>query len=115
MYITKQLEIPTEVYELLDQLGEKEAVAVSGLPIIKWGIDQKDTFYNDNSEVVDMPFVPRFVIRHTLSAIGAPHISESFLGTYPILVGENPETGDDYQFGIRDELNFSLKALRDSV
>lgn len=97
--------MPTEVQDLCQR---NLPLAVSGLPMIKWGVDGKDVFYGANEEAIHMPFVPRLATVAIINATGHSHLDSRFFGEYCALTGMNPQTGDEYMFGVRPELNFGL-------
>lgn len=97
--------IPTEIQELCES---RELLVVSGLPMIKWGVDGKDVFYGANEEVFAMPFVPRLLTTAIIHDWANPTLDPRFYGEYGIVIGDNPRTQDEYQFGVLSSLNFEL-------
>lgn len=98
--------------ETREQLKWGEVFLVSGQPLNHWAADgYKEWHFEGAAAVVDMPFQPSNSAEIEISRVGNNHIPASFIGVYVALTGINPETGDEFRFGVRDELDFCLRAI----
>ena len=98
--------------ETREQLERGEAFLVSGQPLNHWSADGcKEWHFENTAAVVDMPFQPSNSAEIEISRVGNNHVPASFIGVYVALTGINPETGDEFRFGVREELGFCLRAI----
>lgn len=104
-YITQSELLPPNVRAAIDH---SDVVSISGQPLLH-SSDSKEVLFDNCEEVIDMPFlVVEALIRH-IPVVGHRHLREAFLGEYAILIGRALETGDEYIFGVREELGFRLE------
>lgn len=107
MYITNSEMLNDEYRELF---SSGECLLVSGQPLACWS-DSKDSFFDDCSEVIMMPFIVRSVTVDQINSDLNNHLDVRYTGIFVGIVGFNPETNDEYRFAIRDELKFCLESI----
>ena len=106
-YITKSDVLPRKVREIVEA---NETVVVSGRPF--WHFDVSGGKYlHDRLPISGLLVAVRSVIVQTVPTVGNRHLPPEFLGTYPTLTGVDLQTGDEYCFGIRQELGFEIEPL----
>ncbi len=109
MFVTNSTLLLPEVRELLQ--SDRELV-VSGCPLNIWQDDGKEFHFFACSPIIDMPFIPRLVIEAEINPTLNHRLHPTYTGVYIVMLGSNPETNDEYRFGIKDELQFCLRALQ---
>jgi hypothetical protein len=107
MYVTNSEIFPEDMRQLL--LCSEE-IMISGRPLTHHTAQGKEFFYTDCQPVIAMRFIVELAIIQTVPDVGHRHIPEDFRGTYPIIIGCCPDTGDEYRFGVRNVLNFYASA-----
>lgn len=107
MYITESELLNTAHRELLQS---EDTLLVSGRPLTHWS-DSKDSFFDQCVEVIRMPLSVRLVTIDYIDPQLNCHLDNQFTGEFISIIGENPETGDEYRFAIKEELGFCLEAV----
>lgn len=106
---------PMLPHAVRQRILQQELAIISGQPVWHISHEGKELFHDDCAEAIDMPFFVSNALIKVVPSIGHRHIPEKYHGEYVILIGVNPETNDEYCFGIRDELNFNIRNWTDSV
>jgi hypothetical protein len=111
MYITNSEMLDDEYREII---SSGECVLVSGQPLACWS-DNKDSFFDDCSEVIMMPFIVHSVTIDQINPGLNKHLDMRYTGNFVGIVGFNPETNEEFRFAIRDELNFCLQGINNFI
>lgn len=109
MIIPTGPDFPSDIRELLETEPE---LLVSGRPLSHFNALGEDFFFDDCKPVYALPFVARLAIVQTIPLETHPHLPPDFRGTYPVIGGYNPDSGDEYNFGVSPVLEFRLAPKR---
>ena len=102
---------------LLDRIErahrDRRPVRISGQPMIRYGADQEDTFYNDCDIIKDVVCSIRRISRnYHISPELNGHLGGRFVGEFAVAFAVDLETQDEYMLGLRSlELGLSVQEV----
>lgn len=85
-------------------------VLISGRPLQHYGGDGEATYFQHCGVVKEALCVVHTALIKTLGRVGHNHIDPDYFGVYPVLMAESVETGDEFVFGAKPELDFVIQA-----